>query len=351
MVAITGRTAVKTPLKDTGDPVLDTTLSVEALNALEPTDTDAFSSSPDVKDPADIEVPPVPFWQRGRDWLIEYRHSLSDDLNGMATAIDHFFAGNEALERENKSYARLRLETELFEGEGLSFEPDLKFRLSLPATKLRYRVIIESDDEDADALAAENPETDRDNKSLSDTSRVSASLQFIDHELGKWRTKARAGLRGGLPLNPFIRHTATRIWNIDDLWRATFEQRLGYYREEKLLAEHSVVFERRLQEAVLYRSRTVWGWRESEDKLKAAQVFTLFNRVSDTQGIEYKLSFLGSSGHHLVLDDTYFTIHYRQLLYQDWLFMDVIPGLQWSREEDFEPRASIRFRLEILFFK
>lgn len=300
--------------------------------------------------PAADDEQSVPFWERGASWLIDYRNQLSTDIDQMARAIDHFFAGEAALEAENKTFARLRTAFRWQEASGLEIDPELKFRLSLPATQNRYRLIIESDDSNIGNIDSSNQKTDVDG-SISDTKRISAALQLLNGGFGDWKTKARIGVRGGRGLNPFIRHSARLNWDIDDNWFGRFEQRIGYYRVEGVKADHTLIFERRMEQNVLYRSKTQWGWRESEDTLELGQIFTLYNRISDSRGIEYQLGFIGGSSHHTVLERSYFSIDHRQLLYKDWLFLDIIPELEFERETDFDPVASLTFRLEVLFFQ
>ena len=289
------------------------------------------------------------FWRRSADWLVEYRDDIASGIEGMATGIDRFFAGDAALQKENKSFARIRAGMRLEEGGGVSDVSDLKFRLSLPATQKKLRLVIENDSDDDDSLEEKNRPS-----SVSETSddedRFSAALQLISSEANLWDTKAELGLRASAPIDIFVRHTARRRWDIDGPWSVNFRQRWAYFKESGYRANEELNFERRISDNWFYRMKTELEWREEIDSMRAAQIFSFYHRIDDKRGVEYRAGTIAHSWHHTVIDNSYLAVNYRQLLYRDWLYLDLIPEIVFPRQNDYDPTSSFTVRLEILFF-
>ncbi|MCG8313097.1 MAG: hypothetical protein MI976_07765 [Pseudomonadales bacterium] len=289
------------------------------------------------------------FWTRSRDWLILHRHNVSIGIDQMAVGIDRFSVGDDALEEENKTYARIRTSAQFIEGDGFGTVGEVKLRLSLPATQRKLHLVIESDADDDDSLEAKNRPSAVSEDST-DEDRFQAALQFFTREMSRWKTKAQLGIRAATPINPFVRHSASRRWDLSESWSSQFRQELAYYTQDGYRANEEIRFERRINDDWFYRMKTQIEWREEIDSLRTLQSFTFYNRIDDKRGVEYQLGILPQSLHHTVVETAYISIDYRQLLYEDWLYLDLIPELEFPREDDYDSVASFTARLEILFF-
>ena len=288
--------------------------------------------------------------ERSADWLVDYRNDISTGIENMAIGIDRFFSGDAALDDENKSFARIRAGLRMEEGEGLSQVSDFKFRLSLPATQKKLKLVIENSSDEDESLEDKNRPSRVDENS-DDQERLSAALQFINKEADRWDSKAELGLRARTPIDIFVRHTARRRWDIEGPWSMKFRQRWAYYKESGYRANEELSFERRINDNWFYRMKTEVEWREEIDSMRAAQVFSFYHRISDKRGVEYQAGTIAHSLHHTVIDNSYFAIDYRQLLYEDWLYLDVIPEIVFPREDDYRASTSLTVRLEVLFFE
>ena len=304
--------------------------------------------------PSDVESTAtkgdLSFWRRSADWLVDYRDDISAGIESMATGIDRFFAGDAALRDENKSFARIRAGLRFEEGDGFSQVSDFKFRLSLPATQKKLRLVIENDADDEDSLESRNRPSSV-SETSDDNDNFSAALQFITSEADRWDSKAELGLRATAPIDIFVRHTAKRRWDIEGPWSMSFRQRWAYFKESGYRANEELNFERRINDDWFYRMKTEVEWREEVDSMRAAQVFAFYHRIDDKRGVEYQAGTIAHSRHHTVIDNSYLAIDYRQLLYRDWLYLDVIPEIVFPREDDYDPTSSLTVRLEILFFE
>ncbi|MCG8673592.1 MAG: hypothetical protein MI867_29660 [Pseudomonadales bacterium] len=309
------------------------------------TDMDMEAVDQDIAEKGDLS-----FWRRSAGWMELSRDNLSSGIERMARGIDRFFAGDEALDDDNKSFARLRFSGTFEEGESVTDNTELKFRLSLPATQRKLRLVIENDPDDDETLEDKNRPSSSDENST-DESTFTAALQVVNSEMSKWKSKGELGVRASTPVNPFVRHTATRRWSLDENWSAKFRQRIAYYKNDGYRANETLNFERRISDDWFFRIKSELEWRETRDSMDAAQVFSFFNRIDDARGVRYSWGTLASSLHHTVIDKSYLAIDYRQLLYKDWLYLNVIPEVEFPRRDDYDSVSSITVRLEVLFFE
>lgn len=297
----------------------------------------------------ECEPPDAPsIWQAGAIWAVESRDLLSDEIDSLARSLDRFFSGEEVLEEDNSSFVRLRLGTGYFTGNGMVDQSDVKFRLSLPATQDKFNLIVENAF-DADRSLEENRRAGRFRDDSTDRTGLSAAIQFFGSQFEHWRTSLDAGIVASIPLEPFVRASASRQWLSESEWRTQVRQRVTYFHQRFYQTESALVLEYPLTQDVIYRMESDMDWRQREDTMKAAQSFNLLVRLDDDNAINYQLAFFVSSLSHTVVNNFFLSATLRSRVYQDWLYLEWIPELAFPREERYSPRPSLVLRFEILF--
>jgi hypothetical protein len=291
---------------------------------------------------------PLPTWRKGAYRLSDTRDNWSNHVEQFARGVDGFFAGEESLNELNKSYAKLSIGGRWIESGNYENESDLKFRLHLPATKERYKLIIENDPEESENLDEKNrpsfigiQESGRDS--------ISAAIQHVRTRGDYWKTTSRLGIKGGLPLDPFARFTAQRKWSAGEDWNIPYRFRLSYFHSDGYKAISTLSFQKGITRSLLFSAKTDIAWTQERDTLETAQVFSIFQHLQENKGIDYKLGVLGESASHHVINAYFLSAHYRKLIYRDWLYINVIPELNYPRELDYESVASLSVRLEVFF--
>jgi len=291
---------------------------------------------------------PLPTWRKGAYRLSDTRDNWSNRVDQFARGVDGFFAGEESLNELNKSYAKLSIGGRWIESGNFEDESDLKFRLHLPATKERYKLIIENDPEEAESLDEKNrPSFIGIQESGMDS--VSAAIQRVRMRGLYWKTSSRLGIRGGVPLDSFARVTAKRRWSAGEEWNIPYRFRLSYFHSDGYKAINTISFQKSLEHSLFFKAKTDIAWTQERNTLETAQVFSIFQHLQRTKGIDYKLGVLGESASHHVINAYFLSVHYRQLIYQDWLYINIIPELNYPRELDYESVASLSMRLEVFF--
>ncbi len=296
------------------------------------------------------ETQQAPYWQRSAAWMAGSRDELSEHIETLGRRLDSFFSGQEVMVDKNKSYIRMRLGAIWKERYGVENDSDIKFRLDLPATKERYRIVIESESEEDHSLEESNRPALMDQSSPSRES-VSAAVRFVSGVVKHWDTDLDIGVRTRIPLDPFIRGTAKREWDLDDNWVGRIHQRVSYFHSNSFSAKTKFIFERPLSQKSLFRHKTELEWEKLEDQLAFADVFSVFNEIDDDRVVEYQFGILGSSLSNTHIDDIFVGANYRERLYKDWLYLEVIPEILFPREDDYEMTHSLTLRLEVMFTK
>lgn len=287
---------------------------------------------------------PLPGWQKRAYRLEDTRDQWSSQVNLFARNMDTFFAGPNNLAHLNESYVKLTLGGQWGERGTYVDETDLKFRLDLPATTKKYKLVIENSPEERESLADKNRPSLIGNQP--DVDSFSAFLQRSKQQ-ANWDTSGRIGIKG--VFDPFVRFDLERHWTLDDSWHVPYRFRVAYFHSDGYRAINSLSFQRGLSPSLLFEGRTDVSWLQERDTLDAAQAVSLIQQLSPQQGMTYTVGIFEESFSNTVISDYFISAHYRQLIYKDWLYVNIIPEVNYPREFDYDARLSVTLKLEVFF--
>ena len=291
----------------------------------------------------------LPYWKKSAYWLERSRDTWSERVDWMARGIDQFFAGEDSLASGNKSFVRFRAGGAWVEGEGYVDNTDIKFRLHLPATKRRFHIIIENTLDDKESLEEKSRPSLSESNGIDDSS-VTAAIEFARSEAKHWKTKALLGVKARLPGDMFVKFSAKRRWELNDLWTMPYRFKAAEYLNDDWEIEQSLAFERPLENELFFSATSSIEWKEDEATV-GAQIFSLRKRLSDRKGVDYRLGVIGSDVANPRVSSYFIGVHYRELLYKDWLYWNVIPEVNYPRDQGFESVFSFTVRFEVFFQK
>ncbi len=294
----------------------------------------------------DSDLPP---WANER---IEPLHeNVSRWVETTSRRIDGFFGTTDALSIENDSYLRISQGWRWKEGESFQQDIGARFRLDLPTTEERLRLVIESEPEETQGTLAE-----QDNQLVDDRISGVESLRIGLNRLGRrdkseqWNTQVGAGIRVRLPLDPYARVITQRLWTLNDgPWQLESDNRLSWFNKDGYSARTRWDIGRPVDENRHLRFITNVQWREVVDTLEFSEAVELNRRIDRRRAIRYSAVALGESGSNPRIEDTYLQTRYRRDLHRGILFLDVAPALHFPREADREPRWALDLRLEMYF--
>lgn len=287
---------------------------------------------------------------RGMDYLLIQHRSISTQVEVMARAIDRYFAGEGALAEDNETYMRVRLAETWIEGGRWEEDNDLKFRLDLPATKDRYRFVVAyRPDDEEETLADRTLPSSTARPTDGEQSFFAGAVRTVKDEARHWEGRAQLGIKARWPLDPFVRLNSRREVRISDHWALNVRNGGAWYTSSGFRTEHSLAFDRILTPAALFRTTTSAQWREEDDTLEFAQVFDLFHSIDQRRLLDYQIGVLGNSWSHSHVNIYYASVIYRQDLYRQWLYLNLVPQIAFPREENFNDIVSFTAGIEIFF--
>ena len=286
---------------------------------------------------------------RSVNYLLTQHRNISSEVSLMARQIDAYLAGDQALAEDNESYIRVRVAEQSIEGGKWNPENDFKFRLDLPATKRRYRLLLAYRPDENKSLADRTQPSVAAQPDRGDKSLIAGAVHSVKNEAKHWEARALAGIKVRWPLDPFVRVDGKREIQLDADWQLRIRAGAGWFLSSGYGADNSWDFDRILAPKLLFRAGTAFQWLQTNDTLEFAEVWDVFHTLDDRHLLDYQIGALGTSGYHPHMDKYYASIIYRQDLYRKFLFLNVIPEVAYPREKDFAATVSFTVGIEIFF--
>ncbi len=301
-------------------------------------------ATPDIDNDSDL-----PAW--ANEQIDPFHESVSRWVDSSSRRIDGFFGTTDALTVESDSYLRLSQAWRWREGESLDQDLGVRFRLDLPTTEERLRLIIESEPEETRGTLAEQDDQLTDERiSGVESLRIGLNRLSRRDKTERWNTQVGAGIRVRLPLDPYARVISQRLWTLDDgPWQLESDNRLSWFNKDGYSARTRWDLGRPLDEQRHLRFITNVQWREEVDKLEFSEAAELNRRLNRRSALRYTAAVLGESGSRPRIEDSYLEVRYRRDVHRGILFLDVAPALHFPREVDYDTRWEVNLRLEMYF--
>ncbi|MDR5898403.1 hypothetical protein QC823_05305 [Halomonas vilamensis] len=291
----------------------------------------------------------LPQW--ASDSIEPTRERVGGWVDNTSRNIDNFFGTHESMSVENESYLRLGQEFDFMEGDGVNAETTLRYRIDLPTSEERLRLIIESDPEESQGTLEEQGSGRLANDQRDRRSSV-LGLNWLEKRDKRehWSNDVSAGVRLRLPLDPYVRFTSERLWDLGESpWQLESNNRLSWFNNEGYSARTRWDIGKLLNNAQHLRFITTVQWREKEDTLEFSEVAELNHRLNERSALRYSAIAIGESASNPHMTNYYLQTRYRRDVHKGVLFADIIPELHFPREASYDPRWAMTLRLEMYF--
>ncbi|WP_301583712.1 hypothetical protein [Halomonas alkaliantarctica] len=280
-----------------------------------------------------------------------FRARIGNWVDNTSRNIDSFFGGDQSSSADNRSYLRLGQEIDWMEGEGTSGDISVRYRIDLPTTEDRLRLIIESDPEESQGTLAEQG-SGRLYNDQRDRRTSTFGLDWLESrdKRENWSNRFGAGVRLRLPLDPYVRFTSERLWDFKDSpWQLESFNRLSWFNNSGYSARTEWDIGRPLSTNRHLRFITNVQWREEEDTLEYSEIVQLNQRLNSRSALRYSAIAIGESLSNPRMTNYYLQTRYRRDIHKGILFADVIPELHFQREVSYDPRWAMTLRVEMYF--
>ena len=283
----------------------------------------------------------IPLLSDEVEGVIDEKHQqLGEYLVTAARWFDSFFDNNRVEAEENRTTARLRLDTGWDRFEEFEFKPRLSFRLHLPVMDDRWNILLSArDDEDFDIDRHPGGDSSRE-----DDANISAALQYFIAQTEKMNISSTAGISYNYAYSG-LRYRGNFEYGS---WQGRLTSRLRWYTDDGFESINQYDIERRVSQNLLFRTTLNADWYEDKDGVGHGIVFSLFQVLNSDRAMLYEFgnSFGTSPNYHHA--DTVVRVRHRQRFYRDWLIFEIAPQVSFPREYDrqFNPGIIIRFEAE-----
>ena len=298
------------------------------------------SPSPDEMGPPAPAEPPLLMRK-----TMETHVVVSHGLERMARRIDSFFAADQAFEESTRSYARLRFDTILDQHMQISFDGDVRVRIDLPRTERKLKLLIESDTRDTT-----DPTQNQIDQPPVDAVKRPDYLISVEQvqELNAWDVRPAAGIKLRWIPDPFVRIRATRYHDLDG-WLMRTAGNLFWFVSDGAGATSTLDFDHAMGETALFRSGTTLRWAETDQFLTAEQLMSIYQRIDPRRYVVYQVGAVATRDPDWAMQQYFVAVHFRKNVYKNWLFMEVIPQINYTVDRDFRADPTLTFRIEGVF--
>jgi hypothetical protein len=303
-----------------------------------------FTLSPEEQwaEPADS------WWMSFSNWVLSQERHQGSRIQRLGEWADRTLSGSSRSLPDNESYLRIGFATESEYGDPAQFEPEARFRLDVPTVKEKLRVVIESESEDLIPLAERRRDRQLTEDDRSDT-QTTGALRFLSEVGDAINLGMDVGARLRLPPDAFWRISADKRWKLDDDWYIRLEQRAYYYHQDGWGSRFWGGVGRDVGSGWDFVAISEIEWIHRKRKYEFSQTFNFFKRLNNRSTIAPRLGILGESQPQVRETNLFADLTWRYRLHDDWLFAEVIPAVEFPREDSFKDRGSLILRIELFF--
>ncbi|MGB1091997.1 MAG: hypothetical protein ACPGYX_07730, partial [Oceanobacter sp.] len=273
--------------------------------------------------------------EQSRGWLSRSLNELSGNLDSFF--VDAFFSEDILEDDVSGSRARFSLYTRRELGDPVDYKFGLSVKLVLPNTNERFKLLLESEDDDQ-----------RESDPLESVENVeySSALRFIIQESENWKVNLDTGVKWGIPPNPFTQLRARRYLYFHD-FSAKGSQKFFYRALDGWGEETRLQINRPLSVDQLIRFDTRAGYMLNDDYMTLGYSLGYYEELDSRSALGYIGSASGSNENATTTFFSYsLAFRYRRQVFRDWMFIEVSPSLVWKRDNDYQTTPVIMFRFE-----
>ncbi|MBQ0832135.1 hypothetical protein [Marinobacter sp.] len=288
------------------------------------------------------------YWMDFSNFILRQERIQGPKVQALGQWADRTLSGEAHNLPNNESYLRVGFATESEYGDPAQFEPEVRFRLDIPTTKRKLRLVIESESDELIPLAERQRDRQLTEPERTDT-QTTGAFRYISQIGDAINLSNDIGARLHLPPDAFWRTTAEKRWKAGASWAMRAQQRFYYYHKDGWGARTWFSASRYVGNGWRFWSSSELEWVHSDKKFEAAQIFGTDKRLNNRSTLTPRIGVLGESQPGWRTTSAFADLTSRYRLHSDWLFAEVIPALTFPREKSFKDQASMLFRVEMFF--
>jgi len=282
------------------------------------------------------------------NFLDPQQQTVSEYLRSFTTKMDRFFAASKTLDDHTDSYMNLILDTTFYEGGVTEVKPRLKFRLRLPQTQKKLKLLIESDpDEKRDTRDLETRSLDT-TRTQDQNSGVYAGVEKDIPNDSKWKVRPSLGIRLRSPLDWYTRFYISRD-EYFDVWKVYLKETVYWFDSTGFGSDTTMDWDRYLTPDLIFRSGSFLRYTHERKQFDMSQSLNLIHQLSQNRSVIYKAAVFADSEPAIYATGYLLNINYRQNLHKNFLFLELQPSILYEKTTGWEPEHQFFIRLEAFY--
>jgi hypothetical protein len=278
----------------------------------------------------------------GKKFISKYVRSFSAD-------IDHFFSSRRTSYLTNNTQLRFAYLSTVREYEGYTGNFQVGFNINLPQTEKKVQLVFEKKPRKLEATEnpAQTPPID-----TADTpkqSQTAASIRYLVLFTENTSVSTDGGFQFENPAQPFSRTRVSRSFLPMDVWELRFSEEAYYFFTDKWRFVTSFDSDNKISDRFLFRFANELTWNQVSMAYEYLYGPSFFHKLSDTKAMGYHFRYLAKSQPTWQNVGYSASIVYRQLIFKDWFYFEIIPAVDFPRSRDWQATPSISGKLEVVF--
>ncbi|MEX0606065.1 MAG: hypothetical protein WD623_14245 [Marinobacter sp.] len=288
------------------------------------------------------------YWTEFSSWVLGQHDTHSERVQLLGEWADRTLSGNPRAAPNNESYLRIGFAAESEYGDPAQFKPEARFKLDVPTVEEKLRLVIESESDELIPLSERRRDRQLTENQRSETDATGA-FRLLSELGDSINLSNDIGARLRFPPDAFWRARAKGSWQLDREWRATVDQRLYYFHVDGWGERTWVGFDRLMFDGWHFLSASEAAWVHRDRNFELAHVLSLYKQLNNRAELNPRVGILGESNPNWHTTNIFADLTYRYRLYEDWLYAEIIPTIEFPRDYSFKDRGSLIFRLELYF--
>jgi hypothetical protein len=281
------------------------------------------------------------------DFLNPAHEYWSARVADYAGRMDRFFGDDRNFLESNESVVQLDLVQSLKEGGDRDLRFSGRAKLSLPATKKRLHLLVETDPEEIATGAATDQGTVVPRQITSKDS-YAAAVRYQQDEEDRWHFSTDAGVRLRSKLDTYTRLRGSGSVFLGQ-WRFTPAETLFWFRTIGPGESTRLDIERAFTPSILFRAGSNATWLQDDRSFTVRQDLSLYHTLDTRRALVYQVSMVGTTQPLTQMEEYVALVRYRYRLHEDWLFAEISPQMHYPVELDYHPDPQLLLDLEMLF--
>lgn len=279
--------------------------------------------------------------------MVDRAHrSFSKGILYFSNEVDAFFSNDKYSGMQNRSRLKLSFTTRFKEATGPYIIPDINYSLVLPRTEKRLRLVLENENEERQN---ETRETNykRNQGGRAQTEATAAGLRYMIQKSGI-RFYQDTGVIVNVPPQAFVRWGAQKDVMMTN-WLFKIKQQVRWVNTAGVTSTLNLDFDRGLTRKWLLRMVNDTFWNDQDYVVTFENGPSLFQRIDKKRAMSYHAHVITVNKPDFVVDNYLLQVSYRQNLYQDWLFMNLTPFVNFPRIENFHRTPGFLITVDAIF--